>query len=92
MNKLPNEIINQILLFNSHPVADLFTEAVKIDNEELYEIIYDFYGPGIDYCKEDDKSFADHFFAGYIRSNRIYTYKHMDATYLETYREYHRTN
>ena len=28
MNKLPNEIINQILLFNSHPVADLLRPII----------------------------------------------------------------
>ena len=90
MNKLPNEIIRQIRKFDSHPVADLFKEAVKAENEELYEIRYDFYGPGIDYCKADNKSFADYFFAGYIRSNRIYTYNYMDDTYIETYLEYSR--
>ena len=80
------------MLFTSHAVADLFKEAVKIESEELCEIRSDFYGPGIDYCKADNKSFADYFFAGYIRSNRIYKYKHMDATYIETYLEYHRTH
>ena len=92
MNKLPNEIIRQIRKFDSHPVADLFKEAVKIESEELYEIRSDFYGPGIDYCKADNKSFADYFFAGSIRSNGIYKYKHMDAIYIETLKEYLRNS
>ena len=56
MNKLPNEIINQILLFNSHPVADLFKEAVAQVNEELYEIIPgDYEYGGEDCCKAAEK-------------------------------------
>ena len=79
MSELPDEIITQIMLFNSHPVADLFKIGVKNVNEELYEIRTDFYGPGIDYCKADNKSFAEYFFAGYIRSNRIYNYYWMES-------------
>ena len=43
MNKLPNEIINQILLFNSHPVADLIKEVVEGLREEL-----DYYNLDVD--------------------------------------------
>ena len=57
MNELPNEIINQILLFNSHPVADLFKEAVAQVNEELYEII-----EGEESCIADEMSFAEYLF------------------------------
>ena len=59
MNKLPNEIINQIMLFNSHPVADLLKEAVETANEELYEIKHgDYTNESADFCYADDMSFA----------------------------------
>ena len=96
MNKLPNEIINKIMLFNSHPVADLFKEAVKTVNEELYENIEgDYEYGGEDYCRADEMSFADHFFNGYegnnILTRHIYKYTWMDATYFETLIEYMRS-
>ena len=34
MNKLPHEIINTIMLFNSHPVADLFKEEVELSYQK----------------------------------------------------------
>ena len=33
MNKLPNGIINTIMLLNYHPLADLFKQAVDTVNE-----------------------------------------------------------
>ena len=67
MNKLPNEIIRQIRKFDSHPVADLFKEAVKTVTEELYETIEgDYEYGGEDSCHCDDMSFADFFFSSGI--------------------------
>ena len=63
MNKLPNEIINNIMLFNSHPVADLFKPVAKILNEELYAIRHGFLGGA------DTMSFADFFFRDRKRKN-----------------------
>ena len=61
MNQLPIEVINQIMLLSSHPVADLFTLAVKTVNEELYEIIPgDYEYGGEDFCRADEMAFADH--------------------------------
>ena len=31
--EIPNEIINRIMLYNSHPLADLFKESVKLHLE-----------------------------------------------------------
>ena len=61
MNKLPNEIINQIMLFNSHHVADLFKEVVETVNEELYRI-RDYTSDTDTFCYADDMSFAEYFF------------------------------
>ena len=69
MNKLPNEIINQILLFNSHPVADLFKPIAKTVNEELYAIRYGF-------CCADTMSFADFFFRDRKRRILIRRFSH----------------
>ena len=46
--KLLIEVINQIMLLNSHPVADLFKIAIKTVNDELYEIIPRDYEYGVD--------------------------------------------
>ena len=97
MNNLPIEIINQILLFNSHPVADLFKEAVKTVNEELYENQEgDYEYGGKDYCHADDMSFADFYFSfetdRYYSeiSAHVYNYWCMNPIYYNTYVEYMR--
>ena len=82
MSKLPKEVINKIMMFSSHPVADRFKIAVKAVNEELYEIIPgdSEYG-GKDFCKADDMSFANYFFngsEGSDKSRHIYNYGWMD--------------
>ena len=98
MNKLPNEIIRQIRKFDSHPVADLFKEAVKTVNEELYENLEgDYEYGGDDYCHADDMSFADFYFSfedrhEFHNSRHIYKYCWMDSIYYETYIEYLRHN
>jgi len=101
MNKLPNEIINQILLFNSHPVADLFKEAVKTVNEELYQLNIGTYKyPGEDLTmttpsqRAISMTFADHFFSGIggmVNSMHIYHYGWMNDSYLATLSEYLRS-
>ena len=92
MNKLPNEIINQILLFNSHPVADLIKEAVKTVSEEL-----DYYNSDLSEDVDANKwkiikmTFADFFFngsGGSPNSYHIYCYGWMDDIYVETLDEY----
>ena len=96
MNKLPNEIMNQIMLFNSHPVADLIKEAVTTVDEELY----DYNSNACDNrCtgKWDiiEMSFADFSFngsGGSSNSYHIYNYAWMDDIYVETLKEYLRNN
>ena len=62
MNKLPNEIINQILLFNSHPVTDLFKEVAIPITEDLNRKIYGDYTSDDYFCYADKMSFAEYFF------------------------------
>ena len=64
MNKLPNEIINKIMLFNSHPVADLFKEVAIPLSENLNRQIYPSYNSDDDdyFCYADEMSFAEYFF------------------------------
>ena len=62
MNKLPNEIINQILLFNSHPVADLFKEVATPIYDNLNRKIYGDYTSDDYFCYADEMSFAEYFF------------------------------
>ena len=93
---LPEELFAKVMLFHSHPVADLFKMAVETVNEELYEIIPgDYEYGGEDFCKADDKSFADNFFngsEGIAKSRHIYHYAFIDATYLITLSEYLRSS
>ena len=98
MTKLPNEITRQIRKFDSHPVADLFKEAVKTVNEELYENLFgDYEYECEDYCHADEMSFADFYFSfedrdEFHNSRHIYTYCWMDSIYYETYIEYMRVS
>ena len=36
---LPENIVNKIMLYNSHPVADLLNHEIKINNEYIQELI-----------------------------------------------------
>ena len=93
--KLPEAIFAKVMLFHSHPVADMFKVAVETVNEELYEIISgDYEYGGQDYCRADEKSFADHFFSGIggrVQSMHIYHYGWMNDSYLATLSEYLRS-
>ena len=61
--KLPEDLFAKVMLFHSHPVADLFKIAVQTVNEELYEIIEgDYEYGGEDFCRADEMSFAEYFF------------------------------
>ena len=92
LQKLPEELFAKVMRFHSHPVADLFKIAVQTVNEELYEIISgDYEYGGQDYCRADEKSFADHFFSGMVNSMHIYHYGWMNDSYLATLSEYLRS-
>ena len=68
--ELPNEIMNKIMLFNSHPLADLFKESVKCHLEAHKNI------PPESYMS--DMTFANYFFHNKeiitVESFRIYYY------------------
>ena len=35
LEKLPQEVFNKIMLYNSHPVADLFKKELELDDYEV---------------------------------------------------------
>ena len=59
MNNLPIEIFNKIMLYNSHPLADLFKKELKEELTEHYRILEE--GPGY----EPNWSADDDFLFGY---------------------------
>ena len=58
LDKLPQEILNTIMLYNSHPVSDLFKKSVAEELSEHYRILNE--GPGLEpnWCADDDWLFA----------------------------------
>ena len=83
---VPEHLMHKIMLYNSHPVADLFKLAVKSKVDELTEII-----PGADFVRGDDTSFAHHYFHDETiiseESYHIYYYAGMDYRYVSTLNE-----
>lgn len=55
---LPKEIINKIMIFNSHPIADLFKKELEEELEDHYRILGS--GPSYEtnWCSDDDNLFA----------------------------------
>ena len=89
MNKLPIEVINTIMLYISHPIADILKFAVKTVNEELYEIITGVYEyGGHDFRRADEMSFAEYFF----NDPEVSNYAFVDVTDLQTLSEYFRNH
>ena len=82
----PEHLMHKIMLYSSHPVADLFKLAVKSKVDDLTEII-----PGEDFHRGDDTSFAHHFFHDETiiseESYHIYYYAGMDYRYVNTLNE-----
>ena len=84
--ELPNEIMNKIMRFNSHPVADLVQESIhtQLCRDSLWD-------EGYYYCEcDDDVSFACFYFRATTPS--IYSYEHMDTQYINTMNEYLKSN
>jgi hypothetical protein len=80
---IPEDIFNKVMLYNSHPVADMFKEAIRTKLDELNEP--DEY--------EHEESFADHFFHEEDnQSKHIYHYAYMDEAYVNTLNEWNRNN
>ena len=91
MNPLtfPEDIFHKVMLYNRHPVADLFTEAVKNKTEELNETqLGDYEYGGEDYTRGDDTSFANYHFhdseSELDPNYKIYNYAYMGAMYVNT--------
>ena len=84
---------NHNIRYLSHPVADVFKQAVKPILEEMYAIIPgDYEYGGADECLADIYSFAHYYFVGSdgreSRHTNVYIYALMDTLYVETLNEY----
>ena len=84
--EIPNEIMNKIMRFNSHPVADLMKDIFRQP---------DIFGDYFDNEIEDGVSFANFYLQCYeidIRGGgvnpKIYSYEFMDEHYIDTLNEY----
>ena len=59
LDKLPQEVFNKIMLYNSHPVSDLFKKELEEELNEHYRILPE--GPYYEidcWCEDDDFLFA----------------------------------
>ena len=58
LDKLPQEILNTIILYNSHPVSDLFKKSFDEELNDHYRIREE--GPGYEpnWSEDDDWLFA----------------------------------
>ena len=91
---IPEDIFNKVMLYNSHPVADLFKQAVKSTVDELNEIIPgDYEYDGEDSRRGDNTSFANHFFhEDGSQSRHVYDYGYMNEAYVDSLNEWNRNN
>ena len=86
---IPEDIFHKVMLYNSHPVADLFKEAVKNKIEELNETqLGDYEFGGEDYTRGDYQSFAFYYFynpeSELEIKTQIYYYAHMGEMWVNT--------
>ena len=59
LDKLPQEVFNKIMLYNTHPIADLLKKELEEELNEHYRILTE--GP----CYEPNWSEDDDFLFGY---------------------------
>ena len=94
---IPECIFHKIMLYTSHPVADMFKKAVSAKVHELTEVRPGDHEYGVpDYRLGDDTSFADHYFHpdNEYEGNRptlrksMYQYAWMKKEYVETMNEF----
>ena len=84
--KLRNDLYHKIMLYVSHPVADLFKQAVKPKIDELNEIQKgDYEFGGEDYTRGDDTSFAFYHFHNPESESKISNEIYYDACMGEMY-------
>ena len=64
MNNLSEDVFNKIMLYNSHPVSDLFKKVFFLELSEHYRIHKE--GPGYEpnWSEDDDWLFAYQYFFG----------------------------
>ena len=69
MNNLSIEIFNKIMLYNSHPLADLFKKELKEELSEHYRILKE--GPCYEpnWCADDDFLFGYETLVSKLREN-----------------------
>ena len=58
LDKLPQEVFNEIMLYNTHPVSDLFKQGLEEELNEHYRILNN--GPCYEtnWCEDDDFLFC----------------------------------
>ena len=91
MAVLPTEIINRIMRFVSHPVADMFLECVKrYRNISMVKLrdgrILPLYR--INQKKEEQHKWYTHYERKIIKNKIIRHYHHLDMTYVHSNREH----
>ncbi len=94
---IPECLFHKIMLYTSHPVADMFKHAVSAKVHELTEVLPGDHQYGMDdFSIGDEKSFADHYFhpEGEFEGNRptlrksMYKYGWMKKEYVKTLNEH----
>ena len=62
MEIFSQDIINKIMIYSSHPLADLFKKELEEELEDHFRILKE--GPGLElnWCADDEWSFAHEYF------------------------------
>ena len=58
LENLPKEIINKIMIFNSHPLADLFKKELDDELGDHYRILREGPAAEANWCADDNELFA----------------------------------
>jgi hypothetical protein len=58
LENLPKEIINRIMIFNSHPLADVFKKELEEELEDHYRVLREGPGGEANWCADDNELFA----------------------------------
>ena len=66
---LPEDIVNKISLYNSHPIADLFKQELEEELEDHYRILREGPDGETNWCADDDYLFACEHLKRMLRDN-----------------------
>ena len=69
LEMLPEHIVNKIILYNSHPVADLFKQELEEELEDHYRILREGPDGETNWCADDDDLFAYEHLKRMLRDN-----------------------